>query len=123
MHHITEFIWRRAQSTARRAARPGRPNDGLDRELAGSGRKFWDLVGSDGIWWDRAALPGMGPAESTPWTSLRPGAQGGISRDSRAEFPAISKDFRPAKPSRELEVITHHTPFAPGTMFLSRRTS
>ena len=25
---------------------------------------------------------------------------GGISRDSRAESPAISKDFRPAKPSR-----------------------
>ena len=31
------------------------------------------------------------------------------------------QDFRPAKPSRELEVITHHTPFVPGTMFLSVR--
>ena len=58
-------------------------------------------------------LRAIGQAESTPWTSLRPGAHGGISPDFRAECPAISKDFRPAKPSRELEVIVHHTPFAP----------
>ena len=34
---ITGFSWRSAQSTARRAARPGRPDDGLDGELMGAG--------------------------------------------------------------------------------------
>ena len=74
---ITEFNWRRAQSTARRAARRDGPNDGLDRELAGSGRKFWDLVGSDGIGWDRTVLHGMGPAESTPVEVSPPGGSRG----------------------------------------------
>ena len=88
------------------------------RDRAGNSGISWDLMGfggSDGITRDGASRV------DPPWRSLRPGAHGGISGDPRAESPAISKDFRPAKPSRELEVITHHTPFVPGTMFLSVR--
>ena len=91
---------------------------GNSRGRAGNSGISWDLMGFGGIGryytgWDQPSRP--------PWRSLRPGAHGGISGDPRAESPAISKDFRPAKPSRELEVITHHTPFVPGTMFLSVR--
>ena len=70
---------------------------GNSRDRAGNSGISWDLMGFGGS--DGIARNGAGRVD--PRGRLSAGVlKGGISRDSRAEFPAISKDFRPAKPSR-----------------------